>query len=198
MCFSLWSHQPPGPWSGRSRISNAIPEFAPEFLERRDQVGVAVALDRLCRRGERDRFGAGQRVGLRDVEDRHGAEEDALLARLLAVIVALLDRDGGEDLDRLLALADATAEREEGAEAGDVRGGDAAGMALDRDQPLVAEAVARETVGRADLDPALPALAGKQRARCLVQAVAVGLAARGALGVGERATVEATGHRRPP
>jgi len=35
---------------------------------------------------------------LRDVEDRHGAEEDALLARLLALIVTLLDRDGGEDL----------------------------------------------------------------------------------------------------
>ena len=40
-----------------------------------------------------------------DVEDGHGAEEDALLAGLLAVLVALLDGDGGEDPDRLLALA---------------------------------------------------------------------------------------------
>ena len=52
----------------------------------------------------------------------------------LAVGVALLDGDRGEDADRLLALAHAAVEIEEGAEAGDVGRGDAAGVALDRDQ----------------------------------------------------------------
>ena len=48
------------------------------------------------------------------------------------VVVALLDGDRGEDPDRRLALAHAAVEREEGAEAGDVGGGDAAGVALAR------------------------------------------------------------------
>src|SRR5215211_6751778 len=109
-----------------------------------------------------------------------------------------LTATGARIFDRLLALADATVEREEGAEPGDVRGDDAAGVRLDRNQPLVAEAVPREAVGRADLDPALPALACKQGARGLLDAFAVGLAARGGLIVGERATVEPTGHRWAP
>ena len=100
-------------------------------------------------------------------------------------VVALLDGDGGEDPDRVLALAHAAVEGEEGAEAGDVGRGDAAGVALDRDQPLVAQAVAREAVGGADADPALPAVAGQQRAGGLLDALAVGLAARVALGVGQ-------------
>ena len=58
-----------------------------------------------------------------------------LLAGLLAVLVALLDGDRGEDADRLLALAHAAVEVEEGAEPGDVGRGDAAGVAVDRDQP---------------------------------------------------------------
>ena len=108
----------------------------------------------------------------------HGAKEDPLLAGLLAGVVALLDGDGGEDLDRGLALADAAVEREEGAEAGDVGRGDPAGVALDRDQPLVSEAVAREAVGGAHADPALPAVAGQQRAGGVLDALAVGVAAR--------------------
>ena len=116
----------------------------------------------------------------------HGAEEDLLLAGLLAVLVALLDGDGGEDVDRLLALADAAVEVEEGAEAGDVGRGDPAGVALDRDQHLVPEAVAREAVAGADADPALPAVGGQQRAGGLLDPLAVGLAARVALVVGER------------
>jgi hypothetical protein len=158
-------------------------------------MSVAVALDRLCRRGQRDGLGAGQRVGLGDVEHRHGAEEDALFAGLLVVVGALLDRDGGEDLDRLLALAHAAIERKEGAEARDVAGGDVAGMALDRDQPLVAQAVAGEAVGGAHADPALPAVAGQQRAGGLLDALAVGLAARVAFGLGQGTTVAMVRHR---
>ena len=63
----------------RSRARGGVLE------QRGDQVAVAVAVDRLCGGRERDGLDAGQRVGHRDVEDRHGAEEDALLARVLAV-----------------------------------------------------------------------------------------------------------------
>jgi len=59
------------------------------------------------------------------------------------VLVALLDSDGGEDADRGLALASRSVQREERAEAGDVGRRDRAGMALDRDQPLVPEASRR-------------------------------------------------------
>jgi hypothetical protein len=52
----------------------------------------------------------------------------------------LLDRDGREDLDGGFALAHAAVEREERAEAGDVRGRDAAGVAFARDQHLAYEA----------------------------------------------------------
>src|SRR5437773_2101512 len=105
---------------------------------------VAVACDRLRRRAQWDGFFSGQRLGLRDVEDRHRAEEDAALAAVVAVIVKLLDGHRREDPERLLALADAAAQGEEGAEAGDVGRRGPAGVALDRDQPLVAEAVARQ------------------------------------------------------
>ena len=195
ICLCLVVAPAAGAVVGEVADLDAVAELAREFLERRDQVSVAVALDRLRRRGQRDGLGAGQRVGLRDVKDRHGAEEDPLLAGLLAVVVALLDRDRREDLDRLLALAHAAVEREEGAEARDVAGGDAAGMALDRDQPLVAQAVAGEAVGGADADPALPAVAGQQRAGGLLDALAVGLAARVALGLGQGTTVSMARHR---
>jgi hypothetical protein len=117
---------------------DAVAELAGELVERGDQMLVAVAFDRLRRRGERDRLDAGKRVGHRDVEDRDGAEEDALFAGFLAGVVALFDGDRGEDADRGLALAHAAVEREEGAKAGDVGGGDAAGVALAGDQPLIA------------------------------------------------------------
>jgi hypothetical protein len=45
-----------------------------------------------------------------------------------------------------------------------------------------------------NLDPALPALGGQQGARGLLDTFAVGLAARVALGIGERLVVEAAGH----
>ena len=85
ICLRLGSHQPPGPSSGRSRISTRVAELGGVGDERGDQVVVAVAGDRLRRRGERDGLLAGQRVGHADVEDRDGAEEDLLLAGLLAV-----------------------------------------------------------------------------------------------------------------
>jgi len=129
-----------GPVVGQVADLDAVPELARKLLQRGDQMGVAVALDRLRRRGERDGLRAGQWVGLRDVEDRHRSEEDALLAGLLAIVVALLDGDGAEDLDRLLALTDAAIEGEEGAKPGDVGRRDAAGVALDGNQPLIAHA----------------------------------------------------------
>jgi hypothetical protein len=65
---------------------------------------VAVALDRLARRRQRHRLHPGQHVGHRDVKHVHRAEEDLPLAGLLALGVALLDRQGGEDADRRLSL----------------------------------------------------------------------------------------------
>jgi hypothetical protein len=56
-------------------------------------MGVAVALDRLRGRGERDGLHPGQDVGHLKVEERHGSEEDALLAGFLAGVVALIDGD---------------------------------------------------------------------------------------------------------
>jgi hypothetical protein len=56
-----------------------------------------------------------------------------VLAGRRAVLVVLLDGDGGEDADRMLALADAAVEVQERAEPGDVGGGDAAGVALEGD-----------------------------------------------------------------
>jgi hypothetical protein len=183
-----------GPVLGEVADLNAVVQLDGVGDERGDQVAVAVAGDRFCGRGERDGLPAGQRVGHRDVEDRDGAEEDLLLAGVLAVLVALLDGEGGEDADRLLALADAAVAIEEGAEAGDVGRRDAAVVALDRDQHLVSEAVPREAVAGANLDPALPAVGAQQGAGGLFDAVAVGLVARVALLVGERRAVEAAGH----
>jgi hypothetical protein len=189
-----------GPFVGQLTDLDAVAELAAELLQRCDQVAVAVALDRLCGRRERHRLLPGQRFGHRDVEDRHGAEEDALLARLLAGVVALFDGDRGKDPDRLLALTDAAVEGEEGAEAGDVGRRDPAGVAVDRDQPLVAQAVTREAVGRAHADPAPPPLGGEQGARGLLargllDALSVSLAMRGALLFADRVAVEATSHR---
>jgi hypothetical protein len=154
--------------------------------ERGYQVVVAVAGDRL--RGRRERHGllAGQRVGHRDVPHRHRAEEDFLLAGLVAFVVALLDGDRGEDADRALALAHAAVEIEEGAEAGDVGRRDAARPAVDRDQHLIRDGIPGEAVAGAHADPALPAVRGQQGACGLLHAVAVGLAASVALLVGER------------
>jgi hypothetical protein len=121
-----------GPVLGEVADLNAVVQLDGVGDERGDQVVVTVAGDRFCGRGERDGLPAGQRVGHRDVEDRDGAEEDLLLAGVLAVLVALLDGEGGEDADRLLTLADAAVAIEEGAEAGDVGRRDAAVVALDR------------------------------------------------------------------
>ena len=69
-------------------------------------------------------------------------------------------------------------------------------------QPLLTEtardndAAAREAVGRAHADPALPPIGREQSARGLLDALAIGAAACVALGFAERATVEATRHRR--
>jgi hypothetical protein len=106
-------------------------------------VGVAVALDRLRRRGQRDRVHPGQDVRHLNVEDRDGPEEDAPLAGLVAGFVTLLHGNWGEDPDRLLALADAPVQGKEGAIAGYVGRGDPAGVTVDRDQPLVAKASLR-------------------------------------------------------
>jgi hypothetical protein len=124
------------------------------------QVVVSCARDRLRRRHQRDRLLPRQSVGHRDIEDRHGSEEHLLLAGLLAVLVALLDGDGGEDADRGLAFADAAVEVEERAEAGDIGRREPARVTDHADDALVVEAGAREPVTGTDLDPALPAVGG--------------------------------------
>jgi hypothetical protein len=163
---------------------DGVAELARQRDQGRDQLGVAVAFDRLRGRGERHGLHAGQWVGHRDVEDRDAAEEDPLGAGLLAMLVALFDRDGGEDADRAFALAYAAVELQKGAEAGDVGRGDPAPVALEGDQPLVSEAVAGEAVGGAYTDPALPAVAAQQLAGGVLEALAVGAPARVLLGVG--------------
>jgi hypothetical protein len=57
-------------------------------------------------------------------------------------------------------------------------------VALERDQPLVPEAVSGEAVGGAHANPALPAVAGQQLARDELDSLAVGAPARVLLGVG--------------
>jgi hypothetical protein len=71
---------------------HVVAELAAQSLQRHDQVGVAVAIDRLRRRRQRHGLGAGQHVGHGDVKDGDGAEEDALLAGLLARGVAVGER----------------------------------------------------------------------------------------------------------
>src|SRR3954465_10521502 len=148
--------------------------------------------------GPLGRAAAWERVGHGGVEHRNGAEKHGLLVRGFAVLVALVDGDGGEDVDGLLALADAAVEREERFEAGDVGRSDSAGVAVDGDQQLVAEAVAGEAVAGADLDPAPPPIGGEQRAGGLLDALAVGLAARVALSLGEARSLGGAGHLRHP
>ena len=129
---------------------------------------MAVAGDRLAGRVERRRLDAGERLGLGDVEDGGELEADELLARVLVValvVVAAAVADGGEDADRLLALAHAAAELEPLAEAGDV----GRVRALERDQQRVAQRVAVEA--RAGAQPALPALAREQGAGRLAELV---------------------------
>jgi hypothetical protein len=177
---------------------DGVAQFGGVGCERGDQVVVAVAADRL--RGWREWNGllVRERVGHADIEDRDGAEEDLSLAGVVAVCVALLDGHWGEDANRLLALADAAVELEEGAEAGDVGRGEAAGVTFDRDQHLVSEAVAREAVAGPDLDPASPAVAREEGAGGPLDAVAVSSAASVALLVGERLAGVAAGHRGLP
>jgi hypothetical protein len=115
-----------GPVLGETAHLDGVAELRGVRDEGGDQVAVAVADDWLGRRRERHRIVAGQRVGHRDVPHAHGAEEDTLLASVLAVVVATLDGDRGEDPDRGLPLANAAVQRQEGPEAGDVGRGDAA------------------------------------------------------------------------
>jgi hypothetical protein len=146
---------------------------------------------------ERDGLGVGDLVGAADVPDGHGLEEDALGAGVLAVLVAVFDGDGCEDPDAL-ALAWDAVELQPGAKAGDVAQGDAAPVGLDGQGHLVSDAVSREAVAGSDVDPALPAVGGEQRAGGPFGAVAVGFAARVALVVGQGLAVEAAGHRGLP
>src|SRR5512141_2884082 len=71
-------------------------------------------------------------------------------------------------------------------------------MGLHAHDALVRHRVSGQAVAGADLDPALPAFGGEQRAGGLLDALAVGLAAGVALLVGQRLAVEATGHRGLP
>jgi hypothetical protein len=65
ICLCFWLHQPLGPWSGEVADLHSMAELARELLERCDQVGVAVSVDRLRRQCQGDGLGAGQRVGHR-------------------------------------------------------------------------------------------------------------------------------------
>ena len=89
--------------------------------QRGDQVVVAVAGDRLCGRGERDGL-ACRAAGRSSQTSKTGTVRKKTFFSPVSspCVVALLDGDGGEDPDRLLALAHAAVEVEEGAEAGDV------------------------------------------------------------------------------
>lgn len=136
------------------QVPDAVAELPGEVLERRQQARVAVTADRRARRLERDRVAAGQRIGLGDVEHGDRAEDGAALVLVGVVGVALADRHRGEDPDGLLALAHAAVELQERAKAGHERG---VGL-LPCDQHLVAERVARQAVGRAHAQPALPAV----------------------------------------
>ena len=165
-------------------VADRVAERGGVRFERSEQCGVAVAGDRLAGRVERCRLDAGQRLGLGDVEDGGELEADQLLARASFVValvgVAAAVADGGEDADRLLALADAAAELEPLAEAGDV----GRVRALERDQQRVAQRVAVEA--RARTQPALPAVAREQGARRLAELVELLAAASVALLGSER------------
>jgi hypothetical protein len=70
----LWVAPAAGAGLGQLADLGAVAEFVGERGERREQVGVAVALDRVLGRGQRDGFGAGERVGHADIEHRDRAE----------------------------------------------------------------------------------------------------------------------------
>ncbi|HEX5900929.1 MAG TPA: hypothetical protein VFY32_16105, partial [Solirubrobacteraceae bacterium] len=185
------------PVVGEVADRDAVAELGGMGDERGDQVVVRVAGDRLRRRGQRDGLLARQRVGATHVPHGHGPKEHALAAGLLTVLVAVPDGDGGEDPDAL-ALARHAVELQPRAKASDIGQGDAAPKRLDRQDHLVPEAVPGEAVAGANPDPALPSVAGQQGAGGLLDALAIGLAARVALSVGERLVVEAAGHGGAP
>src|SRR5438128_2007881 len=146
--------------------------------------------DRLTRRLERDLLGPREQLGLRDVENRHGAEHHplGLLALTLDVTAGLLrlsvaDAHRSEDANGALALAHAAVQLKERPKASDV----ARVGALQGDQQLVVKRVAREAVARAHLHPALPSLRAEQRTRRPPESLTVGAAALGALGLGQLA-----------
>jgi hypothetical protein len=99
-----------------------VAEFVGELLERKQHVHVRVR-DRLARRHERHGVLAGDRLRLRHVEYRNGAEDRA---HVLLVISRLprrsRDRRRRENADGFLALAYAAVQAEEGAEASYERG----------------------------------------------------------------------------
>jgi len=131
------------------------------LLQRREQVGMAVAGDRFAWRLKRDGLVSGQRLGLGDVEDRHGLEERSHVLLVLAVgrravlRRAVANGHGGKDPDAALALAHAPPEV-----LPSVKARDEAGVwGLQRDEQLVVQGVASEPVAGPDLDPAPPAVA---------------------------------------
>jgi hypothetical protein len=162
---------------------------------------MAVAGQRLARRLQRRRVGTVDGADLPAIEHRDRAKQHptrlvALLARCVGrLLVALLDRHRRENSGRFLAAVDGIAEVQPRTEPGDESRGPAR---LQGDQELVVEAVAGQAVGRADLDPSLPAVRRQERACGLLHAIALGPAASVALLVAEPPAGEATGHRRLP
>jgi hypothetical protein len=68
-------------------------------------MSVRVSRERLARRPERSLLAPVDRIDLRAVEHEHGLERQASVVGLLvAELLALLDRDGGDDGDRPLTL----------------------------------------------------------------------------------------------
>jgi hypothetical protein len=158
---------------------------------------VCAAAERLSRRRQRRRLYPGQRCGLAEVPDVHGAEEGPALAGLLAVGVASLDADGGEDRQPGFALADDPAELEPGPEPGHVGGLKAAPARFLGDQVGVPKRVAVQR--GAGTQPRPPALGAEQFPDRVGEAFAIAPAALFALGVGELVSgsglVWGSGHR---
>src|SRR5450631_2894842 len=128
-----------------------------EPLERGEEVYVRIAAQWLARRLKaRCVFACGD---LGAIEHRDRSEERLALARLLpAHAVSLLDLHRREDPDRPLPLAHRVAERPPGVKPGDER----RLRSRERDQQLVVDRVASETVARTDPDPPLPPLRGQE------------------------------------
>ena len=174
-------------------MRDRVAELGRELDERREQVRVRVAVDRLGRRVQRHRAPCRAAASVCETSNTETARKHRaprLLRRRLSAcrmrssLRAAADAHRGEDPDRALALSDAAVQLEERPEAGDV----GRVRALHGDQELVAERVARRPlVARTRTQRCQPSELSSA-ARRLLEPVAVGSAALGALVVGQLAS----------